>query len=258
MRIPVRIHSQNQLPHRATTTGPRSRRPTRHDRSGHARSPFRSDDASRCRYRATSGGQNREDATTIGKPLSGHTPTGPAPTTHHPRPAADTVRPGHIGQRCQESGPDPGQHPPILPPFTATPSRTTEHAQSQLLGHPRSDTGRSLCDPQSDIFVQVASPPVRRLSTAAGQGTNELASGASESPSGGAARYAHSRRRSQTPQQDRGADARRSGTLRPPARPGGGLSDPSRVTLLSPTPSTHLDHESPTCMNSIDVDHVDA
>lgn len=43
--------------------------------------PFRSDGASRCRYRAAPGGQNREDATTIGRPLSGHTP----PTRHRQR-----------------------------------------------------------------------------------------------------------------------------------------------------------------------------
>ncbi|SEE40582.1 hypothetical protein SAMN05216532_8121 [Streptomyces sp. 2231.1] len=31
----------------------------------------------------------------------------------------------------------------------------------------------------------------------------------------------------------------------------------SAVTFLSPTPSTHLDPEGPTCVNGIDVDHVD-
>ena len=36
--------------------------------------PSRSYDMSRCRYRAASDGQNREDATAIGRPLSGHAP----------------------------------------------------------------------------------------------------------------------------------------------------------------------------------------
>lgn len=57
--------------------------------------------------------------------------------------------------------PDLGQHALILPPVTASPPRNREHAQSQLLGHRGSDTGRSLCSTEAGILVQVASRAVR-------------------------------------------------------------------------------------------------
>jgi hypothetical protein len=119
--------------------------------------PFRSDSASRCRYRAASGGQNREDATTIGRPLSGHAP--PARhrqrTTPSQRPTlcnSDILLKGVMSQTA-----DPGQHPPTLPPVTASPSRNTERAQSQPKAHPGSDSGRSFCGTEADILVQIAS-----------------------------------------------------------------------------------------------------
>lgn len=93
--------------------------------------PFRSDGTSRCR--PTRPPRAVRIVRTPQEPASPYGDTLRRPGTDNaPSPAtADTVRPGHIGQRCQESGPDPGQHSPILPPATATPPRNTEHAQSQ-------------------------------------------------------------------------------------------------------------------------------
>lgn len=83
MGIPVRVHSQNHLPRRAMTRSLRSRRRTGHGRSGHA--PSASGPMARRRHRAASGGQNREDATTIGRPPWGHAP--PPGTDNAPSPA---------------------------------------------------------------------------------------------------------------------------------------------------------------------------
>ncbi|MEH6378566.1 MerR family transcriptional regulator [Streptomyces sp. KLMMK] len=46
--------------------------------------------------------------------------------------------------------------------------------------------------------------------------------------------------------------------LRMAASPGAGVTAGRPLTLLSPTPSTHLDHDGPTCVIGSDMDHVDA
>lgn len=226
--------------------------------------PFRSDGASRCRYRAAPGGQNREDATTIGKPLSGHTP----PARHRQR-----TTPGQRPTLCNSDTPvrdvrsqaRTRDSTPILPPVTASPPRNTEHAQPNSRNTLNLAPADRHAAHRSTSWIRLRHD--RYGSSAAvctmRQATNVPPFGPILSgwPSSSAARREHSRR-AQTPQQDRGTDLaaeERRGPLPAPAPVHGrGPQRPSRVTFLSPTPSTHLDHKGPTCVNGSDLDHVDA
>ncbi|MGW7367118.1 transposase [Streptomyces sp. NPDC054841] len=90
----------------------------------------------------------------IGRPLSRHTPParhrqrtipGPQPTLRN----SDTPVRDVMSQT-----PDPGQHPPILPPVTAFPPGNREHAQSQPLGRRGTDTGRSFATDSQQVAEQ--------------------------------------------------------------------------------------------------------
>ncbi len=151
----MRIHSQHHLPRRAAT-GSRSRRRTGHGRTGHARSvpPFRCDDVSRCRYRAASDGQNREDATTIGRPLSGHTP----PARHRQR-TISGQRPTPCDRdtsvrEIMSQTTDPGQHPSILPLPIPLPLRNRRTCSIPFTQHPKPDPGRAQQDTKASSAIR--------------------------------------------------------------------------------------------------------